>query len=85
MTHAGRRLAVTLGAKKISYIVGTGTWKVIVLGIKQVKIFSQGALQMVILHILIMEFSGKSCLLASFHLRSSSPNTVTVYGGGSRI
>jgi len=41
MTHAGRKLAVTLTicAIKISFIVGTSTWKVIVLGIIEVKIF----------------------------------------------
>ena len=88
MTHAGKMLVVSLvtkGAIKTSCIVATNTWKVMVPGRMQVKIFStQSALQMTI-HLLIMEFSHKPCHLVLFHLRSSSPSTVTVYGGDSRI
>jgi len=39
MTFAGKRLVVAMGTIKISCIVATNTWKVIVPGRIEVKIF----------------------------------------------
>lgn len=86
MTFAGRRLVVMMDTTRNSCTVATNTWKVIVPGRIEVKLFlHHSALQMMIIHLLTMEFSNKPCHPVLFHLRSSFPSTVTVYGGGSRI
>lgn len=81
--HAGSSFVLLrLVVKRISCIAAISIWQLILPGTAQ--IFSQTALQMIAIKILILESSQMPCLLASFHLRSSSPNIVTVCGGDSR-